>query len=162
MIPLVVMLFAWVAFRLLGASGLINSTGTAAGALRYALAMMFTLTASAHFLPTTRPDMIRMVPPGLPSPEILVTLTGLLELAGATGLLLSATTTVAAYWLIALLVVLFPANVHAARAGLEFAGHAATPLVWRLPLQLFWIGALWWVAQHHRRQRGPTSAPASA
>jgi uncharacterized membrane protein len=162
MIPLVVMLFAWVAFRLLGASGLINSAGTAAGALRYALAMMFTLTSSAHFLPTTRPDLIGMVPPGMPSPEALVSLTGLLELAGAAGLLLPATTTVAAYCLMALLIVMFPANVHAARAGLELAGQAATPLVWRLPLQLFWIGALWWVAQHHRRQRGPASAPASA
>jgi uncharacterized membrane protein len=40
---------------------------------------------------------------------------------------------------------MFPANVHAAREGLMVAGRRATPLVWRLPLQLFWIAALWWV-----------------
>jgi uncharacterized membrane protein len=51
----------------------------------------------------------------------------------------------AAYGLIALLVAMFPANVHAAREGLMIAGRRAAPLVWRLPLQLFWIAALWWV-----------------
>jgi uncharacterized membrane protein len=44
-----------------------------------------------------------------------------------------------------LLMAMFPANVHAAREGLMVAGRRATPLVWRLPLQLFWIAALWWV-----------------
>jgi uncharacterized membrane protein len=47
--------------------------------------------------------------------------------------------------LIALLVAMFPANVHAARQGLSIAGRRATPLPWRVPLQLFWIAALWWV-----------------
>jgi len=50
----------------------------------------------------------------------------------------------AAYGLIALLVAMFPANVHAAREGLMVAGRRATPVLWRLPLQLFWIAALWW------------------
>lgn len=55
-----------------------------------------------------------------------------LELAGAIGLLLLETATLTAVGLIALLVAMFPANVHAARQQ----------LVWRLPLQLFWMGAL--------------------
>ena len=159
MIPLAVMVVAWVAFRLLGASGLIGPAATAPGALRFALAVMFLLTATAHFHPNTRPDMIRMVPPGMPFPAALVTVTGLLELAGAIGLLVPAVATLAAYSLIALLIALFPANVHAARAGLELAGQAAMPLVWRLPLQLFWIAALWWVAWYHRRQRGIAASP---
>jgi uncharacterized membrane protein len=45
----------------------------------------------------------------------------------------------------ALLVVMFPANVHAARNRLMIAGRRATPLLWRLLLQLIWIAALWWV-----------------
>jgi uncharacterized membrane protein len=49
----------------------------------------------------------------------------------------------AAYGLMTLLVAMFPANVYAARAGLRIAGRQAAPLVWRLPLQLFWIAALW-------------------
>ena len=51
----------------------------------------------------------------------------------------------AAYGLMALLVAMLPANVHAAREGLMIAGRRAAPLVWRLPLQLFWIAAVWWV-----------------
>jgi hypothetical protein len=27
------------------------------------------------------------------------------------------------------------------------AGRRATPIVWRLPLQFFWIVALWWIAR---------------
>ncbi len=45
------------------------------GALRWALAAMFLLTASAHFGPQ-RPDLVNMVPGVLPDPELLVTLTG--------------------------------------------------------------------------------------
>jgi len=49
--------------------------------------------------------------------------------------------------LMALLVAMFPANVHAAREGLVIAGRRASPLMWRLPLQLFWILTLWRVAR---------------
>jgi uncharacterized membrane protein len=86
-----------------------------------------------------------MVPASLPAPALLVTATGVLELIGAIGLLVPQLLATAAYGLTALLVAMFPANVHAARAGLVIAGRRATPLVWRLPLQLCWIAALWWV-----------------
>jgi uncharacterized membrane protein len=69
----------------------------------------------------------------------------MLELIGAIGLVVPQLTTASAYGLMALLVAMFPANVRAAREELVIAGRGATPLVWRLPLQLFWIAALWWV-----------------
>ena len=50
--------------------------------------------------------------------------------------------------LAALLTAMFPANVHAARAGLSVGGRRAMPLRFRLPLQLFWIGLLVVVAVH--------------
>lgn len=150
MIPLAVMLIAWGVARGLGATGRFPAAATVVGALRFALAAMFLFTGISHFLPNTRPDMIRMVPPALPVPEHLVTLTGVLELAGAVGLLIRGFTSLAAYCLMALLVAMFPANAYAALAGLEIAGRPASPLIWRLPLQLFWIGALWWVARAHR------------
>jgi uncharacterized membrane protein len=84
---------------------------------------------------------------GLPAPGLLVTITGILELLGAIGLLMPRIATVAAYALSALLVAMFPANVRAARAGVLVVGRRATPLIWRLPLQLFWIAALLWVAR---------------
>jgi uncharacterized membrane protein len=93
-----------------------------------------------------RPDLIRMVPPWLPNPEALVTFTGIAELVGAVGLLVPIVSRWAAVGLALLLVALFPANVHAARAGLILKGRPATPLVIRLPLQLIWIGLLCWLA----------------
>jgi uncharacterized membrane protein len=102
-------------------------------------------TAVSHFHPRTRPDLIRMVPESLPAPSVLVTATGVLEFLGAVGLLVPQALPVASYGLMALLVAMFPANVHSVRKGLMIAGRRATPLLWRLPLQLFWIVAPWWV-----------------
>jgi len=157
-----VMAIAWLAFRGLGASGRMTSAATTAGALRYALAVMFLFTAVSHFLPRTRPDMIRMVPPVMPVPELMVTATGVLELAGAVGLLVPATATWAAYCLAALLVAMFPANVYAAGAGLEIGGQAVMALLWRLPLQVLWIAALLWVGREHRRARLAPALPSGA
>lgn len=145
MAPLIVMLIGWVTARSAGVSGLWHQVDSWTGALRVALAVMFAFTAVSHFHPRTRPDLIRMVPPGFPSPALLVTGTGVVELIGALGLLLPRSLSAAAYGLIALLIAMFPANVHAARAGLKVAGRRASPLLWRLPLQLFWMSALWWV-----------------
>jgi uncharacterized membrane protein len=144
---LIVMVAGWILFRLLGAAGVLGAASSWSGALRFALAVMFVFTALAHFLPRTRPDLVRMVPPALPAPGHLVTVTGILEFLGAVGLVLPALTRACAYALMLLLVALFPANVHAARKNLPVAGRPATPLNFRLPLQLFWICALWWVAR---------------
>jgi uncharacterized membrane protein len=146
MVPLIVMLAAWAGFRVLGVMGLILDADSWSGALRFGLACMFLFTALSHFLPRTRPDLVRMVPPGLPRPELLVTVTGILEFAGAAGLLVPTLARQSAQCLIALLVAMFPANVHAARAKLMIVGRRAEPMRLRLPLQLFWIAALWWVA----------------
>jgi uncharacterized membrane protein len=140
-----VMLVGWLVARSIGATGVWPSADSWSGALRIALAAMFVFTAVLHFHPRTRPDLIRMVPASLPAPTLLVTATGVVELIGAIGLLVPQALLAAAYGLIALLVAMFPANVQAAREGLAIAGRRAMPLVWRAPLQLFWIAALWWV-----------------
>ena len=141
-----VMLAGWLTARVLGAVGLVDSATSWSGALRFGLAAMFVFTAIAHFTSRTRLEMIRMIPPQFPQPEFLVTLTGILEFAGAAGLLTPGFTRPAAYCLMALLLAMFPANVRAARETLLVAGRPAMPLSLRLPLQIFWIGALWWVA----------------
>lgn len=147
MAPLIVMLAGWIGARLLGRAGAWRAADSWKGALRFALAAMFVFTSISHFHPRTRPDLVRMVPPSLPAPALLVSATGVLELAGAAGLLLRRAAAPAAVGLAVLLVALFPANVHAAEAGLAIAGRPATSLPWRLLLQLFWIAALWWVAR---------------
>jgi uncharacterized membrane protein len=147
MAPLVVMAVVLTAARSLGAAGVWETADSWVTSLRFALVAMFVFTAIAHFHPRTRQDLIRMVPPSLPAKGLLVSVTGVFEVLGAIGLLVPTLSTAAASSLMALLGAMFPANVHAARAGLEVAGRAASPLIWRLPLQLFWMGALWWVAR---------------
>ena len=145
MAPLVVMFTGWLVARSIGFTGVWPQADSWSGALRVGLAAMFVFTAVSHVHPRTRPDLVRMVPASLPAPARLVTVTGALELLGAIGLLVPQALPLAACGLIALLVAMFPANVHAAREGLMVAGRRATPVLWRLPLQLFWIAALWWV-----------------
>jgi uncharacterized membrane protein len=114
-------------------------------ATRAGLALMFLFTGLAHFT-KTRADLVRMVPPRLPRPDLLVTLTGVAELAGAAALLIPALARTAAWALMALLVAMFPANIYAARTGRLIEGRPHTPMLLRLPLQLLWIGLLWWSA----------------
>ena len=83
-------------------------------AIAVGLAVMFTMTGVAHFVGLRR-DMIAIVPPRLPAPGLLVTVTGVLELLGAAGLLYPPTRVAAAVCLFLLMVVMFPANVYAAR-----------------------------------------------
>jgi uncharacterized membrane protein len=134
-------------------------------AIRFGLAAMFTVTGVTHFA-VLRDDLIAMVPPALPAPELLVTLTGVAELLGAAGLLWRRTAGWAAAGLALLLVAMFPANVYAAVADLELAGSPATPLLPRTLLQLVFLAATAAVWFTHRDRRpapvGPTpSASAS-
>jgi uncharacterized membrane protein len=84
-------------------------------AIAVGLAAMFVMTGAAHFANPLRRDMIAIVPPGLPAPGLLVSVTGVLELAGAVGLLLPATRAAAAVCLLLLMLAMFPANVYATR-----------------------------------------------
>jgi uncharacterized membrane protein len=79
------------------------------------LAAMFVMTGIAHFVNPLRRDMIAIVPPQLPAAGLLVTLTGVLELMGAAGLLYPPTRVAAAACLFVLMLVMFPANIYAAR-----------------------------------------------
>lgn len=95
---------------------------------------MFLLTASAHW-GKRRPDLLRMVPPSLGRAGFWVTLTGVLELLGAVGLLLPSTARFAALGLSLLLVVLFPANAYAARSQATLDGRTVMGVVPRALLQ---------------------------
>jgi uncharacterized membrane protein len=121
--------------------------------LRGGLAAMFVVTGLSHFV-GMREDLIAMVPPGLPAPAVLVTVTGVLELLGAAGLLWHRTAPWAAGGLALLLVAMFPANVHAALAGLTLDGAPATPLLPRTAMQVLYVAvALTIVVAHVRRAR---------
>jgi len=84
-------------------------------AVAVGLAAMFVVTGIAHFVNPLRRDMIAIVPPRLPAPALLVTVTGALELLGAAGLLYPPIRVAAAVCLFLLMVAMFPANVYASR-----------------------------------------------
>jgi uncharacterized membrane protein len=109
-------------------------------AVAVGFAAMFVLTGVAHFVNPLRRDMIAIVPPRLPAPGLLVTGTGVLELAGAAGLLYPPTRVAAAVCLLALLVVMFPANVYASRMP-DAPKSMYTPLPLRTLEQLVFVGA---------------------
>lgn len=97
-----------------------------------------------------------MIPDRLPRGVGLIYLTGLAQLAGATGLLIPRLRRLAGIGLAAQLVAMFPANVYAARERVPFRGRAPTPLLVRAPLQLAFIAAVWWtaIAEPPSRHRG--------
>lgn len=107
---------------------------------KYALALFMVLAGVNHFLAPSAYDA--MVPRELPSPHLLVILSGIAEIAGGLGLLWEKTRRLAAWGLVALFLAVFPANINMAVNHLPLDGHEV-PLwtLWaRLPLQIAFIG----------------------
>jgi uncharacterized membrane protein len=114
MAVIITLVLATFGSRLVGSLGVdyVDSWPTA---IAVGLAAMFVVTGIAHFVNPLRRDMIAIVPPRLPAPGLLVTVTGVLELLGAVGLLYPPTRMAAAACLFLLMLVMFPANVYASR-----------------------------------------------
>lgn len=140
MAPFIALAGSFLLFRALGMMGL-TVFGDWVTDLRIAVACMFVLTASAHW-GKRRPDLVRMVPGALPKAELIVSLTGWLELIGAAGIVIPGLAKPAAIGLTLLLLAMFPANVHAARKGVAIAGKPPTPIGLRTALQLIFIAAI--------------------
>lgn len=114
MAVLVTLILGTLGARLVGRLG-VEYVNSWPSAVAVGLAAMFVVTGFAHFVNPLRRDMIAIVPPRLPAPASLVTLTGVLEIVGAIGLLYPPTRVAAAVCLFALMIAMFPANVYAAR-----------------------------------------------
>lgn len=142
MIPFYALLVSYLLFRALGLLGLTHFDGWHTP-LQGAVAVMLLLTASAHW-GKRRPDLIRMVPRVFPRPDLIVSVTGWMEIAGAIGILFPATSRPASICLMVLLVAMFPANVHAARSKLTISGKPTPSLLVRILLQLIFLAAIYW------------------
>ncbi|MFI6843293.1 DoxX family protein [Kitasatospora sp. NBC_00085] len=140
MVPLIALIGGFAVLRLLGLVA-VDALGSWQPALRGGLALMFVTTAVPHFIASWRRDFVAMIPPALPRPDLLVTLTGVLELAAAAGLLVPPLAPFAAAGLALLMLAMFPANVHAARSGVTLAGKPVTPLPARTALQVVFVAA---------------------
>lgn len=139
MAPLFVLTIGFGVLRGLGLAG-VEPLDAWQPSLRGALALMLLLTASAHF-GSRRPDLVAMVPSRLPRPELLVTLTGLLELGVAGAVLFNETATWGGALFAGLLIAMFPANVRASSEHLSLGGRPATPVGLRAVMQVLFLAA---------------------
>lgn len=80
-----------------------------------------------------------MVPPMLGNAGLWVTLTGVVEILGAIGLMVPSLARFSAMALTTLLVVMFPVNLHAARSRVPFNGRPAVTVIPRTVLQVIFV-----------------------
>jgi uncharacterized membrane protein len=144
MASLFILVISFLVLRAVGFLGVRRlSSWKAAGLL--AVAIMFLFTGTSHFT-SMKYDFAAMIPPPLPNDLWVIYLTGVLEIAGAIGLLIPRTRKLAGVCLAVYLVAVFPANVYAALNEVAIRGEAPTPLWVRGPMQLLYVGMVWWTS----------------
>ncbi len=122
--------------------------------LRALLGFLFVLAGCLHLaLPHV---YLRIMPPYLPCPVLLVYLSGAAEILGGLGLFVPLTRRVASWLLVALLLAVWPANLYMAMAHLSAPGiFGESWAQWvRLPLQVPLLWWAWWCGQTPARASG--------
>jgi len=110
--------------------------------LKFLLAIFFVLAGLNHFLNPA--FYLKIVPPYLPWHLLLVYLSGFFEILFGCLLLIPRLTALAAWGLVALLIAVFPANIHMAVNHDLFSAYSVTALWLRLPLQFVLIAWAYW------------------
>jgi uncharacterized membrane protein len=120
--------------------------------LCYVMGATYVVAGVAHFLAPSVYEQV--VPPSLPRPRALVYLSGVAEIVLGVGVVIPRTRRRAAWGLVALLVAVFPANVHMAIHDVRIEGvpdWASDPpdaATWaRLPLQAVLVLWAYWYAR---------------
>ncbi|MEY2502026.1 MAG: hypothetical protein QOI07_2360 [Verrucomicrobiota bacterium] len=110
---------------------------------RLTLALLFILAGVAHFATPT--SYFAIMPPYIPWPAAMVAVSGAAEILGGFGVCFRSTRRAAGWWLILLLIAVFPANLQAISTGMVIGGNAVPAwILWaRLPLQLLLIIWVW-------------------
>jgi uncharacterized membrane protein len=129
--------------------------------VRRLLGLAFIGVGVLHFV---RPKFfLAIMPPWIPTHKEAVAVSGAAEIAGGAAMLSDATAKPAGLWLVALLVAVFPANIHMAidQGQIERMARAGVPkwaLYARLPLQPL---LAYLVLRSTRPVRDPAGRPAS-
>lgn len=110
-----------------------------------ALGLLFVAAGVNHFL---NPDVyVGIMPPWLPAHRELVALSGAFEIAGGLGVFVVPLRARAGWGLVALLVAVFPANLHMALHAEQFPS-LPEPALWaRLPIQGVLMAWAWWATR---------------
>ncbi len=95
---------------------------------------------------------VAIMPPYIPYHLAMVYISGVAEIVGGVGLLLERTRRLAAWGVIALLIAVFPANIHMAMNHVVPPGMEVSPtaLYLRLLFQPLMIWLVWWTALSDR------------
>ena len=104
------------------------------------IGVLFIIAGANHFL--TPSVYMSMMPPWLPAHMALIQVSGIAEIAGGIGILLPSTRRAAAIGLLALLIAIFPANLHVALHGWPGTDVPRWILWLRLPFQplfMLWV-----------------------
>ncbi|MCF0055590.1 hypothetical protein [Dyadobacter sp. CY356] len=114
-----------------------------------ALCIMLLFTAIGHF--KFPEGMAKMIPSFIPLKKELVFITGILEILAGLALLLPQLRFSSGVFLILFLIAILPANIYAAIHHLDyqkgtFDGNGLKYLWFRIPMQLFLIGWVWFFA----------------
>ena len=123
-----------------------NAQSSPIGFLRWFLALGFIAAGANHFRDPAL--YLSIMPPYLPWPGLLVAISGVCEIAGGIGTVISSVRRFAGIGLIILLIAVFPANIFMATSGVQpDSVHLPEWALWaRLPLQLVLIAWVWLVA----------------
>jgi uncharacterized membrane protein len=111
----------------------------------FLLAAFFTSAGVGHF--TNEAFFVRIVPPWLPYPLLMVQISGVAEIAGSVGILIPQLRRLAGWGLLALLIAVYPANIHMALHPEQFPEMTQNALYFRLPLQLVAFAWVWWATK---------------
>ena len=116
---------------------------------RIAMTAMLLLTAIGHF--KFKKGMALMIPAFIPAKDLVVLVTGILEILAAIGLLISSTERLTGICLMIFFLLLLPANMYASTKKLnfetgEYNGAGLSYLWFRIPLQVFFIFWVYWFA----------------
>ena len=124
--------------------------------LLYLMGAFYIFAGVNHFL---RPEFyVQIMPPYLPWHLELVYLSGIAEIVCGVGLLIPRTRVLAAWATIALLIAVFPANIHVALNDVVMPGQTEGLGIWnwvRLPFQFLFIAWAWW----YTRDDAPAAQP---
>jgi uncharacterized membrane protein len=116
----------------------------AARVLLWAMGVFYVVAGLAHF---ARPDFyLPMMPPWLPAHRALIFLSGLAEVVLGVAVLVPRLRRIAGWGIIALLIAIFPANVHIAMHDVPLFGTTHGAGIWnwvRLPFQAVLIAWAW-------------------
>ncbi len=105
------------------------------------MGITFIITGFLHFVAPGK--YLLMMPGFVPFPLVLIYISGVLEMAGGVLLLLKSQSRKAAYALVILLLLIFPANIYVAIENVQLGGYMSSSFYqWvRLPFQFLLI---WW------------------